>query len=220
MGSSDTIRLVVCDVIAPPGYIALSHSWGPGEHKPLETLKENIEEHKIGIQTAALSQTFRDAVAVGRRLGEKYLWIDSLCTVQDDGQDIAREISRMPAIYEGAALTISAMSAHDSRSGCWIPRNRVFDLPLENGRSIRLAFHRPTEWAFQHASFLSSQDHSDLDTQYPLATRKWALQERVLSRRILHFTAQDLIWECRHVARCACGTVDVLYPDYTQRNTF
>jgi hypothetical protein len=46
------------------------------------------------------------------------------------------------------------------------------------------------------------------------------LQERVLSRRILHFTAQDLIWECRHVARCACGTVDVLYPDYIQRNTF
>jgi hypothetical protein len=126
----------------------------------------------------------------------------------------------MQAIYEGATLTVSAMSARDGRGGCWIPRKRVFELPLENGRSIRLAFHRPLELGFQHASFLSSQDYSDLDTQYPLATRKWALQERVLSRRILHFTAQDLIWECRHVARCACGTVDILYPDYTQRNTF
>jgi len=126
----------------------------------------------------------------------------------------------MQAIYEGATLTISAMSARDGRGGCWIPRKLVFELPLENGRSIRLAFHRPLELGFQHASFLSSQDHSDLDTQYPLATRKWALQERVLSRRITHFTAQDLIWEFRHVARCACGTVDVLYPDYTQRNTF
>jgi hypothetical protein len=220
MGSSDTIRLVECDITAPPGYIALSHSWGSGEHKPLETRKHNIEEHKIGIQTVALSRTFRDAVAVGRRLGEKYLWIDSLCTVQDDGQDRASDISRMQAIYEGAALTISAMSARDGRGGCWIPRKRVFDLPLENGRSIRLAFHRRIEWAFQHASFLSSQDYSDLDTQYPLATRKWALQERVLSRRILHFTTQDLIWECRHVARCACGIVDVLYSDHTQRKTF
>jgi hypothetical protein len=95
-----------------------------------------------------------------------------------------------------------------------------FDLPLENGRSIRLAFHRPLEWASRHASFLSSQEYSYLDTQYPLATRKWALQERVLSQRTLHFTAQDLIWECRHVARCACGTVDIPYPDYTQWNTF
>jgi hypothetical protein len=126
----------------------------------------------------------------------------------------------MQAIYEGATLTVSAMSARDGRGGCWIPRKRVFELPLENGRSIRLAFHRPLELGFQHASFLSSQDYSDLETKYPLATRKWALQERVLSRRILHFTAQDLIWECRHVARCAYGTVDVLYPDRIQQNTF
>jgi hypothetical protein len=73
MGSLDTIRLVECDVTAPPDYIALSHSWGPRTHKPLETVKDNVEKHKIGIETAALSRTFRDAVAVGRRLGEKYL---------------------------------------------------------------------------------------------------------------------------------------------------
>jgi hypothetical protein len=119
-GSLDNIRLVECDVDAPPDFIALSHSWGPGEHKPLNTVKNNIERHKIGIETAALSRTFRDAVAVGRRLGEKYLWIDSLCTVQDDDQDRAGEISRMQTIYEGAVLTISAMSAHDGRGGCWI----------------------------------------------------------------------------------------------------
>jgi hypothetical protein len=72
MSSSDTIRLVECDVTAPPDYIALSHSWGPVEHKPLETVKNNIDEHKIGIQTVALSRTFRDAVAVGGCLGENY----------------------------------------------------------------------------------------------------------------------------------------------------
>jgi hypothetical protein len=126
----------------------------------------------------------------------------------------------MQVIYEGAALTIPAMSAHDGRRGCWIPRKRVFDLPLENGRSTRLACHRPLELASQHASFLSSQPDTDLDTQYPLATRKWALQERYLSRRILCFTAQDLIWECRHNARCACGTLNILYPDHIQQNIF
>jgi hypothetical protein len=53
-----------------------------------------------------------------------------------------------------------------------------------------------------------------------LATRKRALRERVLSWRKLYFTAQGLIWECRHVVRCASGAVDILYTDYIQRNIF
>jgi hypothetical protein len=81
MDSSDTIRLVECDVTALPDFIALSHAWGPRKHRPLKTVKKNVEKHKIGIETAALLRTFRDAVAVGRRLEEKYLSIDSLCIV-------------------------------------------------------------------------------------------------------------------------------------------
>ena len=216
-----------CDGTPPPDYIALSHAWGSGEHRPLETVGDNVDEHRAQIMTDALSRNFRDAIAVCRRLGEMYLWIDSLCIIQDDDEDKAREIPRMHEIYGGAVLTISAMSAHDGRGGCWIPRKRVFDLPLENGRSTRLAFHRSLEPDFQHTSFVGSQFDteydSELDTQYPLATRKWALQERVLSRRILHFTAQCLLWECQHDdngARCACGTLDILYPDNTKRNVF
>lgn len=132
--SSGTIRPVECDVAAPPDFVALSHAWGPGEYKPLKTVKGNIEKHNIAIGTVALSRTFRDAVAVGRRLEEKYLWIDSLCIVQDDDQDKAKEIPRMQAIYEGAALTMSAMSAHDGRGSCWTHRKCAFDLPL-------VAFH-------------------------------------------------------------------------------
>ena len=219
--SSTTIRLEECDPSTPPEFIALSHCWGCGDDQPLVTLQENVKIHKTGIEITSLPRTFRDAVAVSRRLGEQYLWINSLCIIQDDDQDKACEIPRMLAIYEGAALTISAMSARDGRGGCWIPRKSIFELPLDDyGKSARLAFHRSEELAFQHVSFLSSHLDKDLDTQYPLATRKWALQERVLSRRILHFTAQDLVWECRHSARCACGTLDILYPDHLQQNTF
>lgn len=216
-----------CDVTLPPDYIALSHAWGLGKHRPLETVRDNVEEHKTEIKTDALSRTFRDAITVCRRLGERFLWIDSLCIIQDDDDDKAREIPRMHEIYGGAVLTISAMSAHDGRGGCWTPRKRVFDLPLENGRSTRLAFHRSLEPDFQHTSFVESQFDTeydaDLESQYPLATRKWALQERVLNRRILHFTAQCLLWECQsddHGARCACGTLDDSYPDNTKRNVF
>jgi hypothetical protein len=216
----DVIRLVEFVDTASPEYIALSHCWGSGVDQPIKTVKDNIESRKAGIETTSLSRTFRDAVAVSRRLGCQYLWIDALCIIQDDQRDKANEIPRMHVIYEGAALTISAMSARDGRGGCWIPRRRMFDLPLENGRSMKLAFHRSLELAGQHASFLSSQADTDLDTQHPLATRKWTLQERLLSRRILHFTAQDLVWECRHTAHCDCGTVDILYPNHTHRNIF
>lgn len=216
----DVIRLVEFVDTASPEYIALSHCWGSGVDQPIKTVKDNIESRKAGIETTSLSRTFRDAVAVSRRLGCQYLWIDALCIIQDDQRDKANEIPRMHVIYEGAALTISAMSARDGRGGCWIPRRQMFDLPLENGRSIKLAFHRLLELASQHASFLSSQADTDLDTQYPLATRKWTLQERLLSRRILHFTAQDLVWECRRAAHCDCGTVDILYPEHTHRNIF
>lgn len=178
-GSLDTVRLVECDVTLPPDYIALSHAWGLGKHRPLETVGDNFEEHKTEIKTDALSRTFRDAIAVCRRLGEKFLWIDSLCIIQDDDGDKAREIPRMHEIYGGAVLTISAMSAHDGRGGCWIPKKRVFGLPLENGTSTRLAFHRSLEPDFQHTSFVGSQFDTeydaDLESQYPLATRKWAL---------------------------------------------
>jgi hypothetical protein len=142
-GSCNTFRLVECDVTTSPDFIALSHARDPRGHKTLKTVKDNVGRHGFGIETVALSRTSRDVVAVGRRLGEKYLWVDSLCIVQDDDQDKAREILRVQAVYEGATLTISAMSARDGCGGCWIPRQGVFDLPLENGRSIRLAFHRP-----------------------------------------------------------------------------
>lgn len=216
----DIIRLVDFVDTESPEYIALSHCWGSGAEQPIKTIMENIELRKTGIETASLSRTFRDAIAVSRRLGVQYLWIDALCIIQDDTKDKANEIPRMHNIYEGAALTISAMSARDGRGGCWIPRRRVFNVPSEDGRSIRLAFHRSIELAGQHASFLSSQADTDLETQYPLATRKWTLQERLLSRRVLHFTAQDFVWECRHTAHYACSTVDMLPPDHTHQNIF
>ena len=54
-GPHDTVRLVECDVSLRPDYVALSHAWGLGEHRPLVTVGDNVEAHKTGIQTPALS---------------------------------------------------------------------------------------------------------------------------------------------------------------------
>lgn len=78
-------------------YIALSHCWGPSQ--PLRTLKMNIGLHQDGIDLSSMPQTFKDAVAVTRYLGMRYIWIDSLCIVQDDVLDWECEAARMADVY-------------------------------------------------------------------------------------------------------------------------
>jgi hypothetical protein len=71
-------------------YVALSHCWGKSPAAPGQisrTLKENINDYARGIKMRRLPKTFRDAIQVTRELGQRYLWIDSLCIIQDDPND-------------------------------------------------------------------------------------------------------------------------------------
>jgi len=96
-------------------YTALSHRWG-AKH-PLTTITANLEEHQRRIPLEKLPQTFQDAIELTRRLGIRYIWIDSLCIVQDDASDWADESKQMGTIYERSYLTIAATSAPDGDGG-------------------------------------------------------------------------------------------------------
>ncbi|KAK3938227.1 heterokaryon incompatibility, partial [Diplogelasinospora grovesii] len=100
--------------------VALSHCWC--KHRLLTTRKENISEHCKEIQFASLPETFQDAVTVTRTLGVQYLWIDSLCIIQDDPDDWRRGSVQMGSIYRDAAITIAASGAKDGTEGCFMPR--------------------------------------------------------------------------------------------------
>jgi hypothetical protein len=75
--------------IPPTAYVALSHCWGG--IIPVRTLRANLAAHQRALSLASLPRTFRDAVTLTRRLNFRYLWIDSLCIIQDDSDDWARE---------------------------------------------------------------------------------------------------------------------------------
>jgi hypothetical protein len=64
---------------------------------------------------------FRDAVSIARDLKIPYLWMDSLCIIQegDGGTDLDREIAKMGAIYRNSRLNIAAVSSPDSSGGCF-----------------------------------------------------------------------------------------------------
>lgn len=169
-------------------YLSLSHRWGTSKI-PITTT-DNLAAHLVSIPWESLTRTFQDAVSVTRELGYRYLWIDSLCIVQDDAEDWAREASRMADIYRHATLTLSATVSKSGDEGLFTPRKYVNLVPLRD--PLELGTRQP--WAFlsdgRPADFLQDVAKGSL------STRAWCLQERLLSRRILHFGSDQLHWEC------------------------
>jgi Heterokaryon incompatibility protein (HET) len=98
----DTTGLVSVD------YAASSYCWDTGK-KGIETTTAKLHEFQgEGLVIEDPLPTVGDAVRVTETLGLRYLWIDRLCTVQDDEEDWARGSSQMCNIYQGDVLTISA----------------------------------------------------------------------------------------------------------------
>ncbi|KAF7553083.1 hypothetical protein G7046_g7209 [Stylonectria norvegica] len=110
----DRVKLVTVDKELQ--YFALSHRWGPNE-----TFKARERNFKMlaeeGVLVAELPKTYREAVEATRSLGYGYLWIDSLCIVQDNKDDWHEEARRMACVYGNSVCTITALDARDSNAG-------------------------------------------------------------------------------------------------------
>jgi len=92
-------------------YLALSYVWGPWRQFCLS--KENHGDLRAphGLKDDKMPTTIKDAFDVVTRLGERYLWVDRLCILVDDGQDKLEQMSNMDLIYSAAVLTIVNASA-------------------------------------------------------------------------------------------------------------
>jgi hypothetical protein len=204
------LRLVATADLTPEhnstAYIALSHCWGPPQQRPLMTYKSNIHEHSSRIKFVSLSQTFRDAVTITRQLHKRYLWIDSLCILQNDEAEWARESARMGNVYTNAYCTLAAWSSQDGTGGCQqasdirhAAQSIFFDVDIGREGESNMRFRlfesgslRPWLDEYNGESWLGAQ-HFD---EVPLKSRAWAFQERILSRRVIYFGKWQLFWEC------------------------
>ncbi|KAK0648659.1 heterokaryon incompatibility protein-domain-containing protein, partial [Cercophora newfieldiana] len=163
----------------------------------LATTRASREAHLAGIQYMDLPKTLQDAVDVTRALQVPYLWVDSLCIIQDDvdGRDWRIESAKMDRIYEGSFLTISATSAQAVTEGFLGQRIVIASEPETTTPKTR---HR------HDAVIPEDSDEANL-RQYPLLSRAWTFQERLLSTRTLHFLPHETIFECRSDMWCECG---------------
>lgn len=120
MGEShDSLHLHLVEIkYLPPTtatYITLSHCWG--FLKIISLCKDTYASFLEAIQLGMLSQTFRDTAELVRLLGYRYLWIDSLCILQDSPEDWAYESSRMGEVYSQAILNIAATASSNGDGG-------------------------------------------------------------------------------------------------------
>lgn len=187
---------LVCDPGISGQYATLSHCWG--NTATVQTTTETLRAHEKQIPLAGLTKTFRDAVVITRNLKFQYLWIDSLCIIQDDWKDWEAESSMMADIYGNSTLTIAASSAKNGLAGCFFPRDPgpsvALNYPSETCPSRSVYVRRPLKY------FSQTVDDG------PLNSRAWAFQERLLSRRILHYCQDQLHWECEETCLSEDGT--------------
>ncbi|KAK7417441.1 hypothetical protein QQX98_004561 [Neonectria punicea] len=219
--SNNEIRLMEHDSSSPPPqepYIALSHCWG--KSRPLTLTRDTLAQRKANIAFQVLPRTFRDAVVITRGLGIRYIWIDSLCIIQNDTQDWEIEAAKMSSIYSDAELVLSATGSGGSTAG--VLQNRKPFLTWTGSYPKDKPFHIYGRETIQHDAFGWGEDERDMvkgstnlpsegnphfTRNFPLMTRAWCFQERLLATAILHFTKDEIVFDCLTAMECECGTL-------------
>ncbi|TGO50548.1 hypothetical protein BCON_0181g00150 [Botryotinia convoluta] len=180
-------------------WIALSYCWGSSP--TLKTTTQNLSRHRNMISISSLPQTMRDAVEFTRRIGYQYLWIDALCIIQDSTEDWAIESLKMASVYGNATLTIAAEAAVDTSSGIFDSTN-VFRQKQHINQCESFNFSIIGKCPYRAGKgTLYLRESLDFDRSSLagyLSKRVWALQEDLLSPRLIRFGKAQLYWRCKN----------------------
>lgn len=180
----------------PHRYATLSHVWGGDQQPAYRTIASNYEERlRCGIPRDILPACFQDAIDAAERIGIPYIWIDSLCIIQDDPIDCPAEAGRMDQVYSNSFLNLSATASSSSKDR--LPSMAKADR-LQEPRFVG------TVWSGRYAGtyqILDPHFWADRVTSTRVASRGWIFQERALAPRVLHFGFDQVLWECAESER-------------------
>jgi Heterokaryon incompatibility protein (HET) len=197
--SNDKVRLHISNGEREE-YVSLSHTRGlyPNGKMVCQTTKSNISNRLMDIPWNDLVQGYQEAITVCRDLGYRYLWIDTLCIISDDTDDWVHEVGQIDKIYGNAMLTIfpTGTSSHDETM-----------FHQNSARTVSVS-HKDKTYQFQASQRIKHMHINPETGSFPLVHRAWVLQERLLSKRVLHFGRSELFWECCEAVKCQCSVVD------------
>lgn len=191
-----SLRLTTTAKAPPQRYAIMSYRWGI-DGSAYKLFQNRLEDYHRGIPKSELPATLVDAIDFTRQLGIRYLWIDALCILQDgdDRTDWNIEAPKMGEYYRSADVCISALGAPSAESGLF--RSADFELAIHKGVTVgptpcgtKLRVYEINNDVDETQSFGIAFDSS------PLNFRGWTLQERLLSRRLLHIGINQVFLEC------------------------
>jgi hypothetical protein len=133
--------------------------------------------------------------------------------VQDDKEDWRKEAALMADIYSFAELTIAASWCDKVGQRLFrdhsAPHESAADVAEIDGQSIFIRRRKPHfNWMGDESSWFGNAMTENPGLEWPTLTRGWVYQEQLLSRRMLHFTRNEIVWECLEATQCECGWLD------------
>ena len=192
-------------------YATLCHCWG--DANVLKLTAKSLNHLLEGIAISELAQTFQDAIFTAESLGIHYIWIDSLCILQDSRQDWQREACLMSDVYLYSTLNIAASCAADCEAGCFPDRSNSTVEPC----TVQSAWVDCHNYRYRlHCTIFWEDAFRDM----PLMKRGWVVQELLLAPRVLYLCGTQLFWECYEARACEtypAGLPPDLLPSFTAR---
>ncbi|PQE24455.1 heterokaryon incompatibility protein [Rutstroemia sp. NJR-2017a BBW] len=198
-------------------YLALSHCWGGSISNCLTSAAMQAFQEKI--PSSESPSNFRDAVLITRGLGFRYLWIDSLCIIQDSELDWELESTNMGNIFQNAFLSIAAARSLNANDGIlnakslarpldtqWIELDSLHDEVVDRAKApLTIWRDRKSDDTVDAVIAETRETLETIHNTGPLSHRGWTLQEQVLSPRILFFGSRQIFWRCLHGYLAADG---------------
>lgn len=202
-GVIDVVQMKLCSLPQLSGwdefcYVALSYVWGRPTGLDHRTLRANVSQRTYpgGIEERRLPKTIRQAIQLTRDLGLRYIWIDSLCIVQDSYSSFKLNAEKMDLIYRNAHLTICAADGDGAGEGLSALDPLKAEKPIaQYVEGIKLQVSRPSESVIRDSVWNQ---------------RGWTFQERILSPRCLVFVKGRFYFQCRK-----SNMSQDIYPDPT-----
>lgn len=107
-GNDIELRLILSSELTGE-YAALSHCWG--SHETAKTTSKDIDSRLRNIPFESLPKTSQDAINLCREFKIRYIWIDSLCIIQDNEAAWRHEANGMTMVYGNAFLVLVASAS-------------------------------------------------------------------------------------------------------------
>ncbi|KAH8160463.1 hypothetical protein CIB48_g7784 [Xylaria polymorpha] len=198
---SDVVRVLENSKGQGQRYIALSYCWGG--HLPLKSTTSNISEMKNRIPWNKLPRVFKDVIYVARMLKVQYVWIDSLCIIQDDKEDWETEAAKMAEYYSQAHLVIACSTSPNPTVPFLAPRDPYWlpaDIKFIDGSGVSHILKIQRLRRLRYMKYTALDHNKDKAHEHdfgPLNRRAWVWQENALATRIVHFASHGVIFECK-----------------------